>query len=76
MDDIMVRCSSISKIMGDSSRGKGLTHKQLKTLNEYEKRIKENGKPLTVKQMATYNDFLIRKTGDQNTILQTGLKAM
>jgi len=74
MDDIMVRCSSISKIMGDSSRGKGLTDKQLKTLNEYEKRIKENGKPLTVKQMATYNDFLIRKNWRPEYDLTDGAK--
>lgn len=75
MDDIMIRCSSIYKIMGNSSRGKGLTDKQKEKLNYYEKRIINKSRPLTEKQTAEYNNLIIRKNWRPEYDLTDGAKS-
>ena len=68
--DFILRCSSISKVMGSSTRGKSLTDNQLIELQRLEG--KRAIKRLTPKQEITYQDYKIRKEYKREYDISTG----
>jgi len=61
--------------MGNSSRGKGLTDKQLQTLEKLEQKHKDNWAVLTKKQYETLESYRIRKNWRPEYDLTDGAKS-